>query len=566
MCNKYKLRALALGGVLVWILSSIWVSQLYIPFTNTDDVSNRGHTQSLPEYIPDVSSVIPNEYDVDNIPSSMHTIPSLFIISAPKSGSSSLIKWLVSTQQIHGDYSLTRRRVENNMLAKYYVDAIITRNDSIGFYISDEQIMKFNDWRYIFSFSEKPPEHKTMFLSLVGDAHGSRRVRNWWKETHTNNSNNTDSGMSSSKELTFQKKTFRTRRGRFPFRSRSKLQTETPSRKLLRSSQHRVNRVPPRGIARKYKRTGRRHRLRGPFGLRKKIHMLYDEARDLNYVDRELYMKQMSSEQTHYTVGKSVFYFHLPYMARIFAIKYPNTKILITIRDPIPRLKSNFLFFIGSEYDELPRQYGNVNVYLEHIMNHKLLIQPLQEINRRLREVNEAQHMNETQWHGIFAIYRVFLVNMVRVCKEEFKQMGYSKGQIMESCKENDLIRSAFGTSCYIVPIMYWNMANLNPKRNLRLLQSESMFARPDEHITRVLCWVYSNANSCNDWNKDTQWKTNKQWRKSETEEAGRDVKIKADLKVKIKKELLQCDVALKRFLKIHPLLQLTPFDFTLWQ
>merc|ERR1712013_600454 len=46
------------------------------------------------------------------------------------------------------------------------------------------------------------------------------------------------------------------------------------------------------------------------------------------------------------SMGKSVFYQHgASYMAHLFAVRYPTTKILITVRNPTDRLPSNFMFF-----------------------------------------------------------------------------------------------------------------------------------------------------------------------------------------------------------------------------
>ena len=70
-------------------------------------------------------------YDSDNIPSSMHTIPTQFSTSVPKSSSSSLIKWLISTKKMFGDTKIGPNQVENNVLWENYVNEMIHRTGSI---------------------------------------------------------------------------------------------------------------------------------------------------------------------------------------------------------------------------------------------------------------------------------------------------------------------------------------------------------------------------------------------------------------------------------------------------
>eukprot|EP01083_Nonionella_stella_P195388 719794_1 len=439
--------SLAMVGVFIWILSSIYLSKLdifkttypndveYTPALLVTEPPKIPHM--LPELIPNVSSIIPHQYDYVNIPSSMHTIPSLFIISVPKSGSSSLIRWLVDTKQIFGDYTLIEGRVENNVLAQSYAEKVIIRNASIGFYLSDEAVLEINDWKYIKRFTRKPANY-----------------------------------------------TFH--------------------------------------VAAKWTR-----------------------QKDKAYDMRSLFHGPKSP-------NRALTEFNLPTSKKHAMVQALNAS----------RLKSNFLFFIGDERTLLPKWYGNVNAYLQHIMQHELLKQPFDQMKRRLRDVNEATHTNASEWYEIFRVYRVFLMNMIRVCKQEFGMMGYREIEIVEMCKETDLIRSAFGTSCYIVPVMYWFSINLNAKRNFRLLQAELMFARPNEYVTRILCWVQMDHANCNQW-KDKQWKTNTQWRQSEAK--GNAMDINKDLKLKIKTELLQCNVALEQFIENNPTVQLSSFNLALW-
>eukprot|EP01083_Nonionella_stella_P026239 72175_1 len=502
MFTKRMTTSLAMVGVFIWILSSIYLSKLdifkttypndveYTPALLVTEPPKIPHM--LPELIPNVSSIIPHQYDYVNIPSSMHTIPSLFIISVPKSGSSSLIRWLVDTKQIFGDYTLIEDRVENNVLAQSYAEKVIIRNASIGFYLSDEAVLEINDWKYIKRFTRKPANYTFhVAAKWIGQKDKAYDMRSLFHGPKSPNRALTEFNLPTSKK-----------------------------------------------------------------------HAMVQALNASRFVNRESFMREHSANQSYYTVAKSVFYFHLPYMARVFAIKYQNTKILITLRHPIHRLKSNFLFFIGDERTLLPKWYGNVNAYLQHIMQHELLKQPFDQMKRRLRDVNEATHTNASEWYEIFRVYRVFLMNMIRVCKQEFGMMGYREIEIVEMCKETDLIRSAFGTSCYIVPVMYWFSINLNAKRNFRLLQAELMFARPNEYVTRILCWVQMDHANCNQW-KDKQWKTNTQWRQSEAK--GNAMDINKDLKLKIKTELLQCNVALEQFIENNPTVQLSSFNLALW-
>merc|ERR1712032_1336910 len=105
---------------------------------------------------------------------------------------------------------------------------------------------------------------------------------------------------------------------------------------------------------------------------------------------------------------------------------------------------------------------------------------------------------------------------------------------------------------CYIVPIMFWFRSNVNVNRNLRLLQSEVMFAQPEEHIARILCWVQMDKNSAdcdNEWrNGARKWDNNRQWRASDKK--GEVVELSEQLIGEIKNELSVCTLALGDFLQ----------------
>ena len=474
------------------------------------------------------------------------------MISVPKSGSSSLIKWLVSTQQIFGDMQLTSKKVENNVIWTEFVDDVIYRDDQIGFYLSDQQILDYDDRRFRLPFKQKPNVRRT--------SNRTRRIRNRSNTTRraSNRHNKTRriekqyiniNDMNTTGEI--QRRERKKKR-----KERRKLITEKGNIKIIKKKK-----VRPKKKIKVVKKEGdrkkKRNTIKTPKDKRKR------RKRSFNYAKLE------KINTTHHTVGKSVFYFHLPYMARIFGIKYANTKILITLRNPIPRLKSNYLFFIGDERKKLSKLYGDVNKYLQYIISNPLLKIPFDTIKHELQFMNRQMENGEIvdiqQWFEIFKIYKLFLVNMITVCKQDFEQMGFNKNEIMERCKEKDLIRSAFGMSCYIVPTMYWFMTNMNPERNFRIIQSELMFDNPNEYVTRILCWVMfdENSDSCNKW-KGKQWSTKGEWRASKQKSKKDEIHI--GLQKVIKEELMECNIGLKHFIERHPVLQLSKMDLTKWE
>ena len=124
-------------------------------------------------------------------------------------------------------------------------------------------------------------------------------------------------------------------------------------------------------------------------------------------------------------------------MAHLFAIKYPETKILIAVRNPVKRLPSNFLFFIGDEQKKSTDKYSNINVYLQYIMEHPLLKGPFDIINEGLSMINTMKPGDggyDTLWSRISMQYNGLLVNVTRVCRENFVEMGFANKKIGSIC------------------------------------------------------------------------------------------------------------------------------------
>ena len=72
-----------------------------------------------------------------------------------------------------------------------------------------------------------------------------------------------------------------------------------------------------------------------------------------------------------YKFEKSVDYFGLPYVTRIFSdlfVKQRGTKIFVMIRYPPPRISSTWKFFVGAEKDKMPNEYGYVERFTEHLL------------------------------------------------------------------------------------------------------------------------------------------------------------------------------------------------------
>ena len=205
-------------------------------------------------------------------------------MATPKSGSTSLTKWLVETDQIYGPSKFRKARVENNLLWKP-IDNKIIRNET-GFYLSDQQILELDDTEY------------------------------------------------------------------------------------------------------------------------------------LNECKRALHGNY---EGKIYSLAKSVFYMHIPYMPRLYRIRYPNTKILITIRNPVDRLRSNYLYFIGDERTKLQHKYGDINIYLQYVRNHELLVEPFRAMLNELTIIDGMdykQFRDIAVWRHVFMHYNQCLVNAIKVCKQ----------------------------------------------------------------------------------------------------------------------------------------------------
>ena len=160
--------------------------------------------------------------------------------------------------------------------------------------------------------------------------------------------------------------------------------------------------------------------------------------------------------------------------------------------------------------------------------------------------------------------YDGLLVNVTRVCRENFVEMDFKDNKIGSICKERDLIRSAVPSSCYILSIMPWVLNNVDAARNVRVVQSEMMYKFPREHIANILCWVKGirEERECQALGSTLSIRADR-WRVSEKQKKG---KIDEETIGMLQKELRHCNVALQRFIIYRPELQLFPFDLTLWQ
>ena len=413
-----RVLVIVILGMIIWAFNSMFLLSEINPFNSQQN----DHPDQI-NVVPPISKSIPssnNNLDPPSPPKpDLSAIPTLFIMASPKSGSSSLVKWLLSTNKMRSDTT----KVENNELWKP-IDRKIQRNDAIGFELTDEAIQSLDDSKYI----------------------------NTCKKLRT-----------------------------------------------------RDNTIP--------------------------------------------------------TFTKSVFYLHIPYMARLYALRYPKTKILITVRNPVDRLLSNYLFFIGDEKKALPNKYGDINTYLQYIMDHELLRGPFDDMIAGLVKIrDDGGSFDYDTWKDVLMHYKLYLMQVIKVCQQDFMEMGFDKGRIRSICVERDLIRSAIGSSCYIIPIMHWYLQNVNTGQMLRILQSEMMFKYGDQHVTQILCWVNG---GCGEWNHDTKWNTGSKWRESKKSEAGGA--ITQEIKHKIVKELSVCKDVLEIFIQKNKELQIYTFNLSVW-
>ena len=137
--------------------------------------------------------------------------------------------------------------------------------------------------------------------------------------------------------------------------------------------------------------------------------------------------------------------------------------------------------------------------------------------------------------------------------------MGYAK-RANEICNERDLIRTAIGSSCYIVPIMHWFLNNIDAERNLRIVQSEMMFKYPDKHVTRILCWV---RDDCQGLDVEKEWNVGERWRASDRAATS---DIDDVLKQRLNQDLNICHIALEHFMESYPMLNVDNIDLSDWK
>ncbi|ETO32403.1 hypothetical protein RFI_04713 [Reticulomyxa filosa] len=251
--------------------------------------------------------------------------------------------------------------------------------------------------------------------------------------------------------------------------------------------------------------------------------------------------------------GKAVPYFHVPFIAYLFnelfirKQSYPGngmgTKLFVTLRDPRKRLLSNYLYFIGDERETLPDRYGEVNTYLEHMWTHKYVWDPFVEMIEFLDQhittqsivdvlvdnpyktyhylssfslIPNTTHVTASQldsihrWQELFQLYQSYLQGATRLCEEEKQILQNSKmscsPKIHNIQQENcvvfaclkifhtvDLVRTALGASCHIVPLMFWLYTIDDPLNRFRVIQSEHFFnndAKLQEIVDDLICWT----------------------------------------------------------------------------
>eukprot|EP01084_Bolivina_argentea_P005948 11243_1 len=264
-----------------------------------------------------------------------------------------------------------------------------------------------------------------------------------------------------------------------------------------------------------------------------------------------------------YKFEKSVDYLGLPYIAQIFSdifVSKHGTKIFVMIRYPPPRISSTWKFFVGSEKDKMPNEYGNPERFARHLLNNNLLIE-------LIGELSNDKTLFELDWkNNILQKWNEYMLSLMEQCKMEAVIALFKP----EYCNPSQLLRRAVGLSCYIIPIMQWIMklGIDNAINSYRIIQSELYFKNGKDIMDRLICWSKQGSVNVNECNLNELYESGSI--KIKKLQQTKKIKGSNDFSDELINELhsvfMPCNNRLFQLLQLYPQLALKEFDWNDWK